>query len=58
MKLIDYVIIAIVAAIVISVIWYLVKNRKKGCSSCGSYSACPYSGQCEDEKKDKKQENK
>ncbi|MFA5340926.1 MAG: FeoB-associated Cys-rich membrane protein [Clostridia bacterium] len=57
MKLIDYVIITVVALIIFLVIWYLVKNRKKGCSSCKTCSACPYSGQCNDEKKKEEQKN-
>ena len=31
---------AVLAAVVILVVRYLWKNRKAGCSSCGSYGGC------------------
>ncbi|HNZ40562.1 MAG TPA: FeoB-associated Cys-rich membrane protein [Clostridia bacterium] len=50
MNPLDYILIAIVALIVLSIVFYLIKSRKKG-GSHNKCSACPYSGQCSDEKK-------
>ncbi len=42
MSLIDYLLIAVIAALAAADIWYLRRKRK----SCGGCSSCPYAGGC------------
>lgn len=47
MEWIDYLIIGIVAALVVGVSVYLVKQKKKGKGGCGcGCSGCPNAGAC------------
>ena len=44
--MIDYIIIAVVAFLVIASVFTMIERKKKGKGSCGSCQGCPYSGTC------------
>ncbi len=52
--MIDYIIIAVVAFLVIASVFTMIERKKKGKGSCGGCQGCPYSSSCASKQEDEK----